>query len=229
MPRCHADGSDSSKERTDLSEKPASQRPELADFWDHRFRSGVTPWEAGTAPLELRRFVGAGTPAIDPAAATAGRQTPRVLVPGCGSGLDAAYLDQQGWQVTALDFSTAAIELARETVGDSWRGALLAADFFSFVPAEPFDLIYERAFLCALPRHLWPQYGRRVAELLPAGGLLAGYFFLTAELRGPPFGILPEQLAALLSPAFACREDRAVSDSLPVFAGRERWQVWQRL
>ncbi len=131
--------------------------------------------------------------------------------------------------MTALDFSTAAIELARETVGKSWRGVLLAADFFSFVPAEPFDLIYERAFLCALPRHLWPQYGRRVAELLPAGGLLAGYFFLTAELRGPPFGILPEQLAALLSPAFARREDRAVSDSLPVFAGRERWQVWQRL
>jgi len=218
-----------SKERTELPEKPACQQPELADFWDHRFRSGVTPWEADTVPVELRQFVRSGPPATGTATATEARRRPRVLVPGCGSGLDAAYLDQQGWQVTALDFSAAAVELARQAVGDSWRGTLLAADFFSFVPAEPFDLIYERAFLCALPRHLWPQYGLRMAELLPAGGLLAGYFFFAEELRGPPFGVVPEQLAALLAPAFVRREDRAVSHSLPVFAGRERWQIWQRL
>ncbi|EXI93147.1 MAG: Thiopurine S-methyltransferase [Candidatus Accumulibacter sp. BA-94] len=212
-----------------MSEKPACQRPELADFWDHRFRSGITPWEAGAAPPELRQFVRTCAPATGAAVATQPRRRPRVLVPGCGSGFDAAYLDRQGWQVTALDFSAAAIELARSSVGDTWRGTLLAADFFSFVATEPFDLIYERAFLCALPRHLWPQYGHRVAELLATGGQLAGYFFFSEELRGPPFGILPEQLAALLTPGFVCREDRAVSDSLPVFAGRERWQIWQRL
>ena len=212
-----------------MSEKPACQRPELADFWDHRFRNGITPWEAGAAPPELRQFVSACALTAGAAAATHPRRRPRVLVPGCGSAFDAAYLDRQGWQVTALDFSTAAIELARRSVGDSWSGTLLAADFFSFVAAEPFDLIYERAFLCALPRHLWPQYGRRVAELLPTGGQLAGYFFFSEDLRGPPFGILPEQLAALLTPGFVCREDRAIGDSLPVFAGRERWQIWQRL
>ncbi|EXI73601.1 MAG TPA: methyltransferase domain-containing protein [Candidatus Accumulibacter phosphatis] len=214
-----------------MSEKPACQRPELADFWDHRFRGGVTPWDAGAAPLELRQFARdyVATSSDAAAAAVPARHPPRVLIPGCGSGFDAAYLDRHGWQVTALDFSAAAIELARRVVGQSWRGTLLAADFFSFTPVAPFDVVYERAFLCALPRHLWSEYAHRMADLLPAGGQLVGYFFFAGELRGPPFGILPEQLEALLTPGFVRREDRAVSDSLPVFAGRERWQVWQRL
>jgi hypothetical protein len=117
-----------------FSEKPPHQRPELADFWDHRFRSGATPWEAGLAPLELREFThrygahGLGDDHIDGLSTPAKR--PRVLVPGCGSAYDAAFLDRRGWQTTALDFSAAAIEAARSTLGDSWRGTLLCADFF---------------------------------------------------------------------------------------------------
>ena len=42
------------------------------------------------------------------------------------------------------------------------------------------------------------------------------------------FGILPEQLDELLSPNFVRIEDAAVDDSIPVFFGRERWQVWRR-
>ena len=105
---------------------------------------------------------------------------------------------------------------------------LVCADFFSFTPAAPYSLIYERAFLCALPRKLWADWGRRVAELLPAGGLLAGYFFICDQAKGPPFGILSEQLDELLTPNFTCIEDAAVDDSIAVFSGRERWQVWRR-
>ena len=202
------------------SEKPAHQRPELPDFWDHRFRSGTTPWDAGHAPLALRQFA-AGY-------ATTSGATPRVLIPGCGSAWDAAFLDSQGWEVTALDFSPAAVEAARVTLGDHWRGTLLCDDFFSFAAAQRFDAIYERAFLCALPRAMWPGYPARMAALLRLGGLLAGSFYISEEAKGPPFGILPQQLDDLLTPHFTRREDRPVEDSLSVFAGRERWQVWQR-
>lgn len=215
-----------------MSEKPAEQRPELAAFWDQRFRSGTTPWEAGQAPRELREFALAYPPATagDRTAATGSAPTdpPRVLIPGCGSAWDAAWFDRQGWDTTALDFSAAAIETARATLGDCWRGTLLRADFFSFAAGTTYDLIYERAFLCALPRHRWPDYARRVAELLSSGGLLVGYFFFSGEPKGPPFGILPEQLDSLLAPHFVRRADRPVAESLPVFAGRERWQIWQR-
>lgn len=201
--------------------KPDHQRPELPDFWDLRFRERTTPWETGTAPTALRAFA----PRHEE---SAGNATPRVLIPGCGSAWDAAFLAQRGWDVTALDFSAAALDAARATLGADWRGTLLHADFFTFAPAAAFDVIYERAFLCALPRALWPDYAPRMAQLLRPGGLLAGFFFLSDDLKGPPFGIRPEQLEELLAPDFIRREDAPVDGSLPVFAGRERWQVWER-
>ena len=129
--------------------------------------------------------------------------------------------------MTALDFSPAAVEQARQVLAGQ-AVDVVCADFFTWQPAQPLALIYERAFLCALPRKLWPDWGHRVAELLPAGGLLAGYFFVSPQLKGPPFGITDEQLDALLLPHFQRLEDRPVTDSIPVFAGHERWQVWQR-
>jgi hypothetical protein len=35
-------------------------------------------------------------------------------------------------------------------------------------------------------------------------------------------------LHVLLDPHFALIEDKAVTDSIPVFQGAERWQVWRR-
>jgi thiopurine S-methyltransferase len=197
------------------SEKPADQRPEHPDFWCKRFEQGTTPWDAGRVPQEFADFA-------------ASRSAPMTtLIPGCGSAWEAGFLANRHWPVTALDFSPVAIDTARGVLGDS-PVDLVCADFFQWQPPQPLDLIYERAFLCALPRKLWDDWGRRVADLLPAGGLLAGYFFVCDQLKGPPFGILPEQLDALLQPAFERIEDRPVGDSIPVFAGRERWQIWKR-
>jgi len=195
--------------------KPNEQRPEHPDFWDKRFDQGVTPWDAGGVPAAFAAFV-------------AGRAQPlATLIPGCGSAWEAAHLASAGWPVTALDFSPTAVAQARQILGQA-AVDLLCADFFTFTPARSYDLIYERAFLCALPRKLWADWGRRVAELLPPGGLLAGYFFVCDQIKGPPFGILPAQLDELLAGHFVLVEDVPASDSLPIFAGRERWQVWRR-
>lgn len=198
-----------------MSDKPADQRPETPEFWCKRFHAGATPWDAGRVPAALRAF--------------AARQAHprRTLIPGCGSAWEAGFLAAQGWPVCALDFSPAAVAAAAEQLGD-WPGQLLCADFFTFAPETPPEIIYERAFLCALPRRLWPAWGERMAALLPAGGLLAGFFFLCPDLKGPPFGILPEQLETLLDGRFERIEDAPAEDSLPVFAGRERWQVWRK-
>lgn len=195
--------------------KPPEQRPEHPEFWNRRFAAGTTPWDAGKVPAAFADFV---------------HQQPTplaTLIPGCGSAWEAALLAARGWPVCALDFSPTAVARARAVLGES-AVDLVCDDFFTFRPARPPELIYERAFLCALPRQLWADWGRRVAELLPAGGRLAGFFFVCEQLKGPPFGILPEQLADLLQANFVCESDLAVADSIPVFAGRERWQVWRR-
>ena len=195
--------------------KPSEQRPEHPDFWCKRFGEGVTPWDAGRVQGDFASFVAARTQPLN------------TLIPGCGSAWEASHLADHRWPVTALDFSPTAVACAREVLADQ-AVDLVCADFFAWQPAQALDLIYERAFLCALPRKLWADWGKRVAELLPPGGLLAGYFFVCDQLKGPPFGILPEQLDALLLPNFECLTDQPVADSIPGFAGRERWQVWRR-
>jgi SAM-dependent methyltransferase len=185
-----------------------SSRPE---FWDTRFREGTTPWDAGGAPPKLARWV-------------KGRARMRVLVPGCGTGYEVRLFAEQGHDVLGIDFSDAALDAAR-ALGLQVR----KADFFALKEA-PFDLVYERAFLCALPRPRWPDWARRMAELVRPGGELAGFFYMNDNERGPPFGASYEVLDALRGPAFELTESELVpaAESLPVFQGREIWQVWKR-
>jgi thiopurine S-methyltransferase len=136
-------------------------------------------------------------------------------------------LSEAGWNVIALDFSRAAVDAAQKVLGP-WAGRVVHADFFAYVPLVPVDFIYERAFLCALPPRMRPSIAARWAELLAPGGLLAGFFFFDKNPKGPPFGVTQEELDALLQPYFERIADEPVSDSLPVFAGKERWQVWRR-
>ena len=186
------------------------------DFWDTRFRQNVTPWDAGRGPAALQRFLGRH----------AGRG--RALVPGCGTGYEVRELAHAGFDVTAIDFSEAALEAARRELGPLAHLVRLA-DFFGFEhDTPPFDAIYERAFLCALPRRVWPDWERRAAQLLRPGGLLFGVFYFDDNARGPPFGVAAGQLEALLAPDFERIEDEPVEDSIPAFAGRERWRVWRR-
>jgi SAM-dependent methyltransferase len=202
-----------------------SRDPLSPAFWDERFNRNFTPWDRGGVPQRLRQFV------EDTAhgAAAAGLPLPATLIPGCGSAWELAYLSAAGWEATAIDFSPAAVATAREAVGPQWRERVVEADFFKYQPPAPLQCIYERAFLCALPRHLWPQVAGRWAQLLAPGGMLAGYFFFDNNPKGPPFGIAREELEALLSPYFTCVADEPVADSIPVFAGRERWMCWFRV
>ena len=184
-------------------------------FWSERFEREFTPWDQGGVPTALRKFVDdASRPYV-------------TLIPGCGTGYEVACLSQAGWDVIAIDFSAAAVEAARKTLGP-WAERVVQADFFSFVPPRPVELIYERAFFCALPVRMRQDIVKRWAELLPPGGLLAGFFFFDEAPKGPPFGITSAELETLLAPFFERIVDETVAESLPVFAGKERWQVWQR-
>ena len=195
--------------------KPPSQNPALPDFWDKRFREGITPWDAGGVPEAIRDFL-----AREP-----GRL--RVLVPGCGSAYEVRAFAAAGHDVSAIDFSTAALAVARRVLG-SLQSVLRLADFFEFALDQPFDVVYERAFLCALPRSHWTRWASRVGDVLRPGGRLAGFFFRTEDERGPPFGLKQGELESLLAGGFERIEDAPVTDSLPVFAGRERWEIWRR-
>lgn len=190
-----------------------SSRPE---FWDTRFRDGVTPWDAGGVPPAVKNWIGRR------------RGRLRVLIPGAGTGYEVRLFAEHGHDVLAIDFSDAAIEAAKRELG-SLSGRVRKADFFGLQDG-PFDVVYERAFLCALPRTLWSEWARRMAELVSPGGVLAGFFYLDDNQRGPPFGVSQEGLKDLLGKTFEMTESRVLppEQSLPVFQGKEIWQVWTR-
>jgi len=190
--------------------------PGEPEFWDLRYTARFAPWDAGKVPAQLRAF------------ARAEQVSRRVLVPGCGSAWDVRYLAESGWDVLGIDFSHAALAAAQAVLG-AHGDRVRHADFFAPIAEAPFDVVYERAFLCALPRRLWSDWARRVAELVRPGGELAGFFYFDAGERGPPFPLHSQaELEALLAPSFELLVDEAVADSIPVFAGKERWQVWRR-
>jgi hypothetical protein len=200
-----------------LADTPSfsSRDPLSPAFWDERFARSFTPWDRGGVPQPLRDFI-----ARQPGPLTA-------LIPGCGSAYELVYLCEAGWDATAIDFAPEAVVRGKALAG-RWAQQIVEADFFAWEPARALDLVYECAFLCALPPRMRPKVVARWAGLLGQGGRVAGFFYFDRTVKGPPFGIERAELESLMAPYFDCVEDEAVDDSIPIFAGKERWLVWQR-
>jgi SAM-dependent methyltransferase len=223
----------------------SNRDPRTAEFWDQRFDQAFTPWDRGGVPVQLGEWLKTGKPMSDPQGQTpacSGRvpvsdpegqtlsfrcSVLSALIPGCGAAHELQAFCEAGWNATAIDFSPSAVATAQQAVGP-WREHVVLADFFEYLPSEPLDLIYERAFLCAMPRDMWPRVAERWARLLAPGGLLLGYFFFDDNPKGPPFGADRQQFERLMSAHFDLEQDEPVEDSIPVFRGKERWMAWRR-
>jgi SAM-dependent methyltransferase len=195
-----------------------AEDPNDSAFWNMRFEAERMPWDFHGVPASLKRFL-----------ATHTSLRGRVLIPGCGSGYEVTAFADAGWDVTAIDFSPAAVARAKTVVGAALADRIVPGDFFAhpFLPGS-FDAIYERTFLCALPPARWPEIATRLATLLRPGGLLFGFYLFAGKEDGPPFGLDPDEPAVLFDHSFAVVADEPVADSLPIFRGAERWQVRRR-
>jgi hypothetical protein len=191
-----------------------SRDPGEASFWDERFAHGFTPWDQAGVQPQFEAFAAAHADLA-------------VLIPGCGNAWEARWLAERGRTVRAIDFAPNAVANARAALG-SHADVVEQADFFAYAPPFAPGWVFERAFLCALPPAQRTRYAQRLAALLAPGALLAGYFFIGEPQKGPPFPMLRDTLDALLTPYFTLIDDQPATNSLPVFAGRERWMVWRR-
>src|SRR5215831_11889521 len=156
-----------------MEKAPDSTDP---DFWNVRYAAGKTPWDFGGVPSALKSFLARSS------------APGRVLVPGCGSGYEVQAFHLAGYDVSAIDFSPAAVDQAKRVLGALAERVILG-DFFTHDFAQcRFDLIYERTFLCSMPPARWPDYVNRMAELLSPGGRLVGVFLYGQRSpSGPPF------------------------------------------
>jgi SAM-dependent methyltransferase len=144
-------------------------------FYNSMYRFTKPNWDTGVTPPEV-------TTALD-----AFTQPGRALDLGCGTGTSSIYLAQHGWQVTGVDFSPKAIELAHDKArraginSEFHVGDVSRLDFLR----ESFDLIDDGL-----------------------GGVagIGSKFLLFGFMRPVFFGryhLAPEETRQLFEPAFA--------------------------
>lgn len=188
------------------------------DFWSVRYAAGKTPWDFGGVPSALKSFLERSS------------VPGRVLIPGCGSGYEIQAFHAAGYDVSAIDFSPAAVEQTKRVLGVLAERVILG-DFFTHDFGERrFDLIYERTFLCSMTPSRWPEYVNRSADLLSPGGRLIGVFLYgQSSSSGPPFPLTEPEAEQLLRKHFEPVRSEAMTDSLPLFRDMERWQEWLKI
>ena len=168
------------------------------EFWDERYSSADRIWSGNPNPQLVMHVAN-----LTPGAA---------LDLGCGEGADAVWLAARGWQVTAVDVSTVALErAAREaaTVGQEVADRITwqQADALSWAPpAGFFDLV--SAQYVHPPIGLRDEVTRRLAAAVQPGGMLliVGHHPSDTETIGRPKHLselmfTPEQIAAALDAA----------------------------
>src|SRR5687767_9051897 len=103
--------------------------------WDAHYKSGTPPWESGRPSSELRRVL--AEEKIQPC---------RVIELGGGSGINAVWLAQQGFNVTAIDFNRLAIEKAKERAASAGVAVrFVLGDVLNLTEEyEPFPFFFDR-------------------------------------------------------------------------------------
>ncbi|HTO10533.1 MAG TPA: methyltransferase domain-containing protein [Candidatus Binatia bacterium] len=189
-------------------------------FWEGLYATGGDGWELGGPAPPLVDFV---------------RTTPpprgRVAVVGCGRGHDARFLAAQGYDVTAVDFSTAALEAARALARrDDVRVTFEQRDIFTLPQshARAFDGVWEYTCYCAIDPRRRREYVDVMRAIVRPGGWLLGCFFpLRAQTAGPPFKVSTAEIRRVLAPAFRIERAFPPLRSVRGRQGRE-WMVLAR-
>ncbi|KDN50060.1 hypothetical protein RSAG8_01396, partial [Rhizoctonia solani AG-8 WAC10335] len=200
--------------------------------WDAAWQEGVTPWDTGMSQPPLQQVFETsircelGIP-----------KSGRALVPGCGRGYDAIYLASQGYSVIGADLSATAVSEARKYLSSQPNAEHIKVqyqvlDFFKSpsLTEEPFDLVYDFTFFCAIPLGLREPWGRRMAEIVKPGGYLITLMYPIDPGRarddGPPFPVDFEAYSAVLKESWDNLLN--VVPTTSTHEGRERLGIWRR-
>jgi SAM-dependent methyltransferase len=153
--------------------------------WNDHYASGDLPWDSGAPDPLLTAFV------------TAGRVAPgRTLEVGAGTGSNAIWLAERGFDVLGVDVSPLAVEAARaKLAGRTVRCRFETRDFLAGPIGEPpFDFVFDRGCF-----HVFDEpeqqaaFAARVAAALTPGGT---WLSLLGSTEGPPREFGPPRRSA---------------------------------
>jgi SAM-dependent methyltransferase len=147
--------------------------------WNESYATGQPlPWDTGTPDPLLVEWVQSG--AIAPG---------RTLEVGCGTGTNAIFLAERGFDVLGVDIAPLALEKAREKARGRCR--FETVDFLTAAPpGGPFQFVFDRGCFHVFDEaHERTSFAERVAAQLVVGGTwlsLIGSTEGPARESGPP-------------------------------------------
>ena len=165
-----------------------------SDFWNQKYINDDFGWDiSSVTPIFLDYF-------------SKINDKQDIFVPGCGLGHDVIYLAQQGHNVTALDFSSFAINHINQKYNNS-NLKTIKGDFFKIDSNyfNKFDIILEYTFFCAINPSKRSLYVDLVYKLLKKKGILVAIFIPVNKLdndEGPPFGVDINKVIQMFSNKF---------------------------
>jgi methyl halide transferase len=164
-----------------------------AEYWSNRYVEGRSQWDVGSITPPLKEYVDQLT-----------NKNVSILIPGCGTNHEAAYLLAQGFtNITVIDISPVLCQKVLQNFEQFLGKELMVVcgNFFSL--QGQFDLIIEQTFFCALDISLRKNYVQKMKELIKPGGKLVGLLFNKYfESDEPPFGGDLVEYETLFSPHF---------------------------
>ncbi|KAG0240856.1 hypothetical protein BGW41_006611 [Actinomortierella wolfii] len=205
-----------------------TQRIVREEGWDKLWEKDIHPWDNPTPSPALIELI-EQKPIKDQIP-----KTGRVLVPGCGRGVDVFYLGNEQRPAFGMDISPIAVQQCkdiRESKGISASHAdFLCEDFFKYkAPEGGYSLIYDYTFFCAIHPSMREAWAKKMAELIHPGGVLITLIYPLREPDefGPPFYVTVDAYRNLLQDNF---ENLLLDEctSFPRRQGMEKIAVWRR-
>jgi SAM-dependent methyltransferase len=187
------------------------------------YRVGFTPWDQGHVPAELSALI-EGPTALAPG---------RAFDVGCGTGTQAVYLAEHGWQVTGVDAVERALAQARRRAEEKGVEVRWVAGDVASLPAlgldNGFNLIFDRGCFHDLPAAVRDGYARGVSELAAPGATLLLLAFARRERGIGPSGASEEEIQRRLGPGWELVSVQSDSGPAPPGPMRRVPRIWYRL
>lgn len=194
-------------------------RPE---FWEGRYQANNTSWDLG-GPTPVFETIAGKYP------------TGKICVIGCGRGYDAVVFAEEGFDVTAVDFSESAIkEVQQLAIKSNVDVTGVCRDIFD-LPADflnTFDYVIEQTCFCAIDPGRRKEYEEVVYSILKPHGQLIGLWFpldKSLDQGGPPWGVTEDEVKTLFSKRWIKNIERFPQESIKPREGREKLIIFEKI
>jgi len=188
--------------------------------WEADYQRGTDGWDLGGATPIFKRL------------ASSQRFTPgRMIVLGAGRGHDAREFSRHGFDVTAVDFSSYAVEQMHVLNDPNAPIEILQHDIFT-LPHHldgSFDYLLEYTCFCAIDPARRPEYADLVKRLLKPNGIYIDLAFPLDHLKGgPPFAVTESEILDLFeNRGFKLHSREKPEDTIKPRRGAEELFIFQ--